>query len=415
MSLSIYSSIPSFSRTPHRRLTGGTPGKIQTIETKEPTKLKRSQTQRNRYISSSSFSQDKTSSSDITLNGSVSSTSSYRESSNLSHHESNTSSYRESLMSFDQPVDEAGGNYETVDFTKDRKPSLVNPPPSYPPPTPPNPESSKDKYHNYIEIDFEEDIDYQKVTPGSHVEKHSSPRHSTEFADPSILFRKRSQGRERSPSDNNVSPPRRNSLFEKFSRKGSNQPSLPPLPPLPPQPESPPPSPPLDDSRLAPFSFPKRQNSSSPLSTSNSDSEPISENLDAIRARLLKQAEESVVKELGFKGPENVKPIDNNEPLIKFDGTSKPTSQTTPTGNTIIQDDYWDHLQATKAINKIPSVEKPPPVVTPMSRDNAMSTYSLASDWQVLNSTYDVVRESMMDSTTVTSPTKKISVCEMSI
>ena len=350
------------------------------------------------------------------MNGSVSSTSLYRESSNLSQ--------RQSLMSFDVPVDEAGGNYETVDFTTDRKSSLVNPPPSYPPPTPPNPESSKDKYHNYIEIDFEEDIDYQKVTPGSHVEKHSSPRHSTEFADPSILFGKRSQGRERSPSENNVSSSRRNSLFEKFTRKGSNQHSLPSLPPLPPQPESPPPSPPLDDSRLAPFSFPKKQNSSSPLSTSNSDSEPISENLDAIRARLLKQAEESVVKELGSKGPENVKPFDNSEPLNKFDGRSKSTSQTTPTGNTITQDDYWDHLEATKAINKIPSVEKSPSVVTPTSRDNVISTYSLASDWQIggttpptnsVNSTYDVIRESMMDSTTVTSPTKKISVCKMSI
>ena len=34
------------------------------------------------------------------------------------------------------------------------------------------------------------------------------------------------------------------------------------------------------NSWLAPFSFPKKQNSSSPLSTSNFDSEPISKNLD---------------------------------------------------------------------------------------------------------------------------------------
>ena len=55
------------------------------------------------------------------------------------------------------------------------------------------------------------------------------------------------------------------------------------------------------NSRLAPFSFPKRQNSSSPLSTSNSDSEPISENLDAIRAQLLKQQKNLWSKNLILK------------------------------------------------------------------------------------------------------------------
>ena len=325
------------------------------------------------------------------------------------------SSKRESMISTSDSDDR--GNYEVIDF-EDKKPVLPGtsaPPPSYAPPPVPQkqkPPESKEGHHNYFEIDFEDDIDYQRVVPGQLVVTgRPSSEHKNEFADPKELFRPK---REKSPSDSFSSPPRRSSFIEKLrSRSSSSQSSQSSLP-LPPQPSSPPPSPP-GTSRLAPMSFGKARMSPSPShSASTSDSEPICEDLSTIRKRLLQQARDSVIEET------NPLSYDNTKPLIDFGDTAntppKPQSRgssfvSTPpvpslpaktfptTPEQLEPDDYFDHLQVKIAL-------KDNPIMRSQYEDssNIPGVYSLASDWCLdapmppinisdVNSSYAVVSE----------------------
>ena len=311
-----------------------------------------------------------------------------------------------------------------IDFdVLDKKPILPGtsaPPPSYaapPVPTPqkPQPPESKEGHHNYFEIDFDDDFDYQKVTPGQMKPPDRTPgsgssssSHKSEFADPKVLFRSK---REKSPSEAFASPPRRNSFIEKLrSRSSSSQSSQASLPP--PQPSSPPPSPP-ESTHLAPLSFPppgKGPKTPSPShSASTSDSEPILEDLQSVRKRLLQQARDSVIAETC---------PDNSKPLIDFSDSNKKETQSVNSrpSNTApkqqqqqqqlpMQEDYWDHLEMKKAL-----AEPPVPTMRNISpsnvdRSQVTSTYSLASEWRQddnvlppvdisdINSTYAVASE----------------------
>ena len=302
---------------------------------------------------------------------------------------STTSNHRESMTSSssnynDLPEDR--GNYEMIDFdSSNHRPVLHNnapptsnapplpshapptsnapPPPSYAPPPIPPPES-KEGHHNYFEIDFPiDDDDYQPVIPGlMQKDSKSNIGHKSEFADPKELFNRR----EKSPS--NPSPPRRTSYIDKFIPRSSPSSSAPP------QPHSPPPSPP-GNAHLAPLSFSssKTQKTPSPShsNTSTSDSEPILEDLQSVRQRLLQQARESVIAETS---------CDNTRPLIDFSDTCKTDVQSSttnqPSFSPQVQDDYWDHLETAKAL-KMRNPQKPT-----SNRDDIVSAYSLASEWR---------------------------------
>ena len=298
------------------------------------------------------------------------------------------SSQRQSMISTSDSDDR--GNYEVIDF-EDKKPVMSGtsaPPPSYAPPPVPQKQKhpeSKEGYHKYIEIDFEDDFDYQRVVPGQPiVTDRPSSEHSTEFADPKEFIRSK---REKSPSDSFASPPRRSSFIDKIrSRSNSSQSSQTSLP-LPPQPSSPPPSPP-GTSHLAPMSFGRTKMSPSPShSASTSDSEPICEDLSSIRKRLLQQARDSLVEDT------NPPSYDSTKSLIDFGDTANTPPKPQPRGSVntppvlpaktlpttqeqLEPDDYFDHLQVKNAL-------KDNPIMRSQYEEscNMTGTYSLASDW----------------------------------
>lgn len=172
--------------------------------------------------------------------------------------------------------DEAGGDYETVDFEIKKE---TNPAPNYPAPPRPLVEGGGGN-HSYAVIDLadEEDSDgYEEVRLGTKQKKASIKKTTkADFASPNILRGLPSPSRSRSHSR---SPPtKRTSMID-----GKRPPSPPHSP---------------TESNLMPMDFSRRNKSPSPGNASASDSEPVMEDLESIRAKLRKSAEDSVKAEL---------------------------------------------------------------------------------------------------------------------
>ena len=289
------------------------------------------------------------------------------------------------MMSSGTIDEECRGEYEMVDFESQKQ---INPAPSYPaPPLPQQPESG---YHSYAFIDIEDDDDYEKVKLGGNQPKTYEA--NPEFASPTIL---RGLPRNKSPSD---SPPRKRSLKDRIKALGQSSAVSPAPQPTSPLSTSPP------ETHLSPMTFSKSK-SPSPLSTSASDTDPIFDDVQSIRDKLLKQAEEAVRAEIGSPP----KPTEKKQQLTQSYNETSPPKLT----------DY-DHLETMKE------------AVLPSDNQNEIiSMYSLADEWSEENqpkstpqstvlsptnrelvfASYDIIKSPPPEETTPTlSPSKKAGV-----
>lgn len=264
------------------------------------------------------------------------------------------SSQRDSGITFETGEEECRGDYEMVDFEIQGQ---RNPAPNYPAPSRPPGE-----FHSYALIDLNdgEDSDgYEEVRLG-HRQGNSIKKNKPEFASPTIL-----RGLPSQPSlsrSRSRSPPHHQKIKGRLTSS----------------------SPPTDD-HLVPLDYPRVYKSSSPGSLSTSDSEPLMEDLDSIRAKLRRSAEESVKAETGQLLRSETTPA-----LLGTAPGPKPRSTTTPVAvmpstETAIGDmqvcDY-DHLSSVLA-----------------SDTEISSIYSYATQWnegqqqQTTNfATYDILK-----------------------
>lgn len=392
-----------------RRATGVKSNRLSTTPIDQPTQIQRSLTTRLKTNSRGSLIDNRLSVLSEDQSGGVNDDQkrfSIASSKNVSHRDSTT---------YDDDDDRGGDNYEMMDFDfKEKKPVLSTnaPPPSYAPPPAPSKED-----HSYLEIDYikdEDDDDYQPVIPGQGriPFKGIDHSHTREFADPRDIIPVGK--REKSPgADSMSSPPRRNSFIDKLRpRSGSSSRSSQSSVSAPPQPSSPPPSPP-GQAHLTPMPF---LNKKSPSPALSSDSEPILEDLESIRKRLLQSARDSLISDTTV--PTETTPTTSNvKPLIDFSDGPSSTPPNTSSGisksttppqqpQPIIQDDYWDHLTVKRELSETtptptppkPSTPKPatlapkpgtlttpgPKPSTPSPTHGLPSDYSLASEWDEL-------------------------------
>ena len=292
-------------RTPHRRLTGGNPNRVSLIaenNTPNPNKIKRSMTtkgHRSSILSTTASFSSPMSSPDrqsvivepATTNSSSSIGSSQRDS---------------GVTIEDTEIEEDRGTYEVVDFvtqrhyqdkfqqysstpnnpspTADPHPIMAPtpsggsaPPPNYPAP---KPEVTSHGYALIDLMDDDDEYDYEKVNIGTRrVDARSGSMRNPDFASPNILrgLPSKSRSRSRSPPQN---------VGRGSSNRSSANPSLSTSP---------------NEGRLGMLDYPSRPTNKSPSPSSHlsGGGKPVHENLQSVRDRLKKQAQDSVDSECG--------------------------------------------------------------------------------------------------------------------
>lgn len=226
-------------------------------------------------------------------------------------------------------MEEDRGNYEIVDFETQRhyqekaqqykSPSPNYPPPSLPPPINPTPSLSPNpalnnsasscpppnypapkpevSSHGYALIDplDDDDYDYEKVRIGTKMDRdqRSGSMRNPDFASRDVLrgLPPASRSRSRSPPPPTGKTGGASQSYSSSSRGTTTSPLS----------SSP------SDSRLATLDFPRPVNKSpspgggAPYGSSNGK-EPVLENLETVRERLRRQAQDSVDAELGMTG-----------------------------------------------------------------------------------------------------------------
>ncbi|XP_019851718.1 PREDICTED: dedicator of cytokinesis protein 2-like isoform X2 [Amphimedon queenslandica] len=298
----------SQTKTPHRRLTGGNPNRVsQLVENNTPNpKVRRSNTTkgpRSSILSTASFSSPASSPDRQSIIVEPPATNS---SSSIG------SSQRDSGVTIeDTEIEEDRGTYEVVDFETQRhyqdklqqyNSTPSNTPPSYPltgnphplAPTPsgssapppnypaPKPEVTSHGYALIDPLDDDDEYDYEKVNIGTRrIDARSGSIRNPDFASPNILRGLPPKSRSRSRS------PPQNVGRGSGSRSGTNPSPLSTSP---------------NEGRMGVLDYPSRptNKSPSPGSHSSGGGEPVLEDLQSVRERLRRQAQDSVDYECGL-------------------------------------------------------------------------------------------------------------------